>query len=138
MSELNAVYARSRKGALVIGRGAAIVGSLTVQGEVFVEGTIDGEVRCTTLQITERGVIDGVVVADKAIVLGEFTGEIYAKELILGAGCAVEGQIYHQKLVLEKGCYFEGQSRRHSEPVLLAPPAQDGAPMNEQLEARVA
>jgi hypothetical protein len=33
----------------------------------------------------------------------------------------VEGQIYHNALVLENGCYFEGSSRRHSNPVGMAP-----------------
>jgi cytoskeletal protein CcmA (bactofilin family) len=136
MSELNAVYASFRKGGLVISRGATIVGSLSLEGQVLIEGSIDGEVRCTALQITERGAVDGLIVAEKVVVLGEFSGSIYARELILGAGCAVEGQIHHQKLVLEKGCYFEGKSRRHSDPLLIAPAADE--PAEEGLAERYA
>ena len=65
-----------------------------------------------------------MIVAERVIVLGEVNGNIYANELILGAGCAVEGQIHHQKLVLEKGCYFEGKSRRHENAVSAAPGPQ--------------
>ena len=72
--------------------------------------------RCTELQIAERGMVDGLVVADKVIVLGEFVGAIYANEIVLGAACAVEGHIFHRKLVLEEGCYFEGKSRCYCEP----------------------
>ncbi|MFA9550972.1 MAG: polymer-forming cytoskeletal protein, partial [Hyphomicrobium sp.] len=54
-------------------------------------------------------------------VLGEVNGSIYAKDLILRTACTVEGQIYHNALVLENGCYFEGRSRRHSNPVGMAP-----------------
>jgi cytoskeletal protein CcmA (bactofilin family) len=138
MSELNAVYQSFRKGGLVISRGASIVGSLSLQGQVLIEGSIDGEVRCTALQITERGAVDGLIVAEKVVVLGEFSGSIYARELILGAGCAVEGHIYHQKLVLEKGCYFEGRSRRLSDPLLMAPAADEPAEDGEGLAERYA
>ncbi|KAB2940949.1 MAG: polymer-forming cytoskeletal protein [Hyphomicrobium sp.] len=121
MTELNAAQMRPAKGALVINRGVTIIGALSLDGPVTIEGTIDGEVRCSNLQITERGEVEGLIVADKVVVLGEFSGAIYARELVLGAGCAVEGQIYHKKLVLEEGCYFEGQSRRHGDPLKIAP-----------------
>lgn len=123
MSELNGTHARSAKGALVINRGVTIVGALSLEGQVFIEGAVDGEVRCSALQIAERGEMEGLIVADRVVVLGEFSGAIYARELVLGAGCAVEGQIYHHKLVLEVGCYFEGQSRRHGDPLKIAPMA---------------
>jgi cytoskeletal protein CcmA (bactofilin family) len=138
MSELNAVFARSRKGALVISRGASIVGSLTLQGDIFIEGTVEGEVRCTTLQITERGAVDGLIVAERVIVLGEVNGDIYANELILGAGCAVEGQINHNKLVLEKGCYFEGKSRRHEDPQRAAPRPELRAALHDEMAEHAA
>jgi cytoskeletal protein CcmA (bactofilin family) len=138
MSELNAVFARSRKGALVISRGASIVGALTLEGDIFIEGTVEGEVRCTTLQITERGMVDGLIVADRVIVLGEVNGDIYANELILGAGCAVEGTINHNKLLLEKGCYFEGKSRRHENPRRMAPLPQGRLAITDEQDERAA
>lgn len=120
----NGVAARPAKGSLVINRGITIVGSLSLKGEVLIEGSVDGEVHCTSLQIAERGIVEGLVVAQKVLVLGEFLGEIYAEELVLGAACAVEGHIYHRKLVLEKGCYFEGKSRCYTHPLAQAPAAQ--------------
>ncbi len=125
---------RSSKGTVVINRGVTIVGSLSLEGEVFIEGTVDGEVWCTALEIDSRGIVDGLIVAEKVVVLGEFRGHIYAGELVLRTGCSVEGQIHHNKLVLEEGCYFEGKSRRHPNPRQLAPVAQGRAPMSEQLE----
>ena len=135
MSELWGRRERPDKGSVVINRGVTIVGSLSLDGEVFIEGTVDGEVWCTTLEIDTRGIVDGLIVADRVVVLGEFRGHIYAGELVLRTGCAVEGHIFHNKLVLEEGCYFEGKSRRHPTPRLLAPVAEDRSPMSEQLEA---
>lgn len=121
MTELNGGEERPAKAPFVIGRGVTIVGALQLDGSVCIEGSIDGEVRCAALKIAERGEVEGLVVADKVMVLGEFSGAIYARELTLGAGCNVEGQIYHRKLVLEEGCYFEGKSRRHGDPLRIAP-----------------
>jgi cytoskeletal protein CcmA (bactofilin family) len=121
MTDVNAAELRPVRSALVINRGVTIIGALSLDGPVTIEGTIDGEVRCSNLHISERGEVEGLIVADRVVVLGEFSGEIYARELVLGAGCAVEGQIYHHKLVLEEGCYFEGKSRRHGDPLKLAP-----------------
>jgi cytoskeletal protein CcmA (bactofilin family) len=125
---------RSSKGTVVINRGVTIVGSLSLEGEVFIEGTVDGEVWCTGLEIATRGIVDGLIVAERVVVMGEFRGHIYASELIMRTGCAVEGQIFHNKLVLEEGCFFEGKSRRHANPRQLAPVAQGRAPMSEQLD----
>ncbi|HWK38732.1 MAG TPA: polymer-forming cytoskeletal protein [Hyphomicrobium sp.] len=121
MTELSRDRLRSARGSLVINRAVTIIGALSLDGQICIEGLIDGEVRCTELTISERGEVEGLVVAEKVVVLGEFSGAIYARELILGAGCSVEGQIYHRKLVLEEGCYFEGKSRRHADPLKIAP-----------------
>jgi cytoskeletal protein CcmA (bactofilin family) len=138
MAEVWGRRERSSKGTVVINRGVTIVGSLSLEGEVFIEGTVDGEVWCTGLEIDTRGIVDGLIVAERVVVLGEFRGHIYANELVLRTGCAVEGQIFHNKLVLEQGCYFEGKSRRHNNPQQLAPVVQGRAPMSELLEERVA
>ena len=101
MSELSTNDERPARGSLVISRGVTIVGSVYYDGQIQVEGAIDGEVRCNALQITERGAVKGLIVAERVDVLGEANGSIYANKLVLGAACAVEGEIYHHNLVLE-------------------------------------
>jgi len=127
MRGLKEARARSGTSSLVVSAGVTIVGTVTLQGEVLIEGTVDGEVRCSALHIAEQAVVEGLIVAEKVVVLGEFSGAIYADELILGGGSAVEGEIHHRKLVLEKGCIFEGQSRRHDDPRSMAPLPQGPA-----------
>ena len=121
MSELSTRDGPPAPGLLVINRGVTIVGSLYYDGQIQVEGTIDGEVRCSALQITERGAVEGLIVAESVDVRGEANGSIYADKLVLRTACAVEGEVYHHNLVLEDGCLFEGKSRRHTNPMELAP-----------------
>ena len=107
-------------GLLVLDRRALLIGTLLYDGEVHIAGRIEGEVRCRKLHVTERGSVEGDIVADRVVILGEVIGSIYANHLMLKTACTVEGDIYHRHLVLEKGCYFEGRSRRNDDPIGLA------------------
>ena len=89
MSDLSARDGRPARPPLVINRGVTIVGSLFYDGQIQVEGTIDGEVRCSALQITERGAVEGLIVAESVDVRGEANGSILRREasfadLVLG------------------------------------------------------
>jgi cytoskeletal protein CcmA (bactofilin family) len=105
---------------LSIPRKACIEGALEFPGPVIVEGTVLGEVRCTSLIVTERGIVDGCIRADAVTVLGEVSGEIFANHLTLKSACSVAADIFHKHLSLEDGCFFEGKSRRHADPLQLA------------------
>lgn len=120
MSVAGAAPRQRADGPLVLDRRALLIGTLHFDGDVHLAGRIEGEVRCRKLQVTERGSVDGDIVADRVVVLGEVVGSIYANHLMLGTACTVEGDIYHRHLVLEKGCYFEGRSRRDNDPIGLA------------------
>jgi cytoskeletal protein CcmA (bactofilin family) len=105
---------------LSVPRKAAIEGLIDYDGDVVVEGVVIGDVRCKTLTIKERGQVDGSIVAERVIVLGEVNGQIYAGDLVLRTACSVAADIFHKQLLLEDGCFFEGKSRRHVDPLSLA------------------
>jgi cytoskeletal protein CcmA (bactofilin family) len=106
--------------ALSIPRKASIEGSLDFPGPVVIEGTVIGDVSCTSLIVAERGVVEGTIKADAVTVLGEVSGEIFANHLTLKSASSVAADIFHKHLLLEDGCYFEGKSRRHANPLQLA------------------
>lgn len=105
---------------LVIPRQAVIEGSIKHSGNVVLEGTILGDVRCAELLITERGIVDGTIAANSATIMGEASGTIFANQVTLKTACSVTADILHKKLILENGCYFEGKSRRVADPLSLA------------------
>jgi cytoskeletal protein CcmA (bactofilin family) len=107
--------------ALSIPRSATIEGIVDFPGPVVIEGTILGDVRCTSLIVTERGVVDGTIKADAVTILGEVSGEIFANHLTLKTAASVSADIFHKHLALEDGCFFEGKSRRHADPLQLTP-----------------
>jgi cytoskeletal protein CcmA (bactofilin family) len=106
--------------ALTIPRKACIEGALEFPGPLIIEGTVLGDVRCTSVIVSERGIVDGSIIADAVTVLGEVSGEIFANHLTLKSASSVAANIFHKHLSLEDGCFFEGKSRRHANPLQLA------------------
>jgi cytoskeletal protein CcmA (bactofilin family) len=99
-----------------------VVGSICIDARVRLEGVVDGEIRCTSLDVTRQGEVRGQIVAETVTIYGTVTdARIYARVLVLKPGCSVEGEIYHQHLQLEAGSYFDGKSRRVDDPLAMAP-----------------
>jgi cytoskeletal protein CcmA (bactofilin family) len=63
----------SRHRGTVIAKGLKIVGSVTAEGLVEVNGHIDGELHCTSLIISRGAQVNGTVAADR-IVVGTHSG----------------------------------------------------------------
>lgn len=104
---------------LSIPRQAVVEGSIKYSGNVVLEGTILGDVQCSSILITERGAMDGTICANSATIMGEASGSIYANQVTLKTACSVTADIFHKTLTLENGCYFEGKSRRVANPLSL-------------------
>jgi len=104
---------------LAIPRQAVLEGGIEYPGNIVVDGTVLGDLRCSNVVITERGTVEGTICADTATILGEASGSIYANHVTLKAACSVTAEIFHKKLSLENGCYFEGKSRRVASPLSL-------------------
>ena len=98
-----------RKGT-VIAEGLKIIGSVTAEGLVEVNGQIEGELHCSSLIISPKAQVAGAIIAEKVIVDGRVEGPIQGGEVVLKSQAHVVGDIQHQTLAVEKGAYFEDRS----------------------------
>ncbi|WP_052716223.1 polymer-forming cytoskeletal protein [Magnetospira sp. QH-2] len=131
----------------VISSDLHIVGDLTSEGEVQIDGSIDGDIKSHSILIGETAVIKGEMVADIIRVHGSITGQIRAREVILARTARMIGDILHENLSIEQGAFLEGHCRHmdtakietESRPALSAPPgaaeAKDAADKNENKAA---
>ena len=103
------MFEYGRKGT-VIAEGLKIVGSVTAEGLVEVNGQIEGELHCSSLIISRKAQVAGAIIAEKVIVDGRVEGPIQGGEVVLKSQAHVVGDIHHQALAVEKGAYFEGRS----------------------------
>jgi cytoskeletal protein CcmA (bactofilin family) len=92
----------------VIAKGLKIVGSVTAEGLVEVNGPIDGELHCTSLVIARGAHVNGTVAGERVVVDGNVDGPIQAKEVLLKSQAHVVGDIHHQSLSVERGAFFNG------------------------------
>ena len=81
-----------------------IVANLRSQGEVQIDGTVDGDVLANTLIIGEKGTINGESVADDVVVRGRVNGRIRAGKMQLAKSAHVVGEIRYNISVHRHWC----------------------------------
>lgn len=109
----------------VIGPGFKITGHAVSDGEVQVDGEIEGDIECKTLNVGQSAKVTGNVVAESVTVQGKVMGSIRGANVTLQASSHIEGDVYHSSLAIEQGAFFEGKSRRSDNPVGDAPKLGD-------------
>jgi cytoskeletal protein CcmA (bactofilin family) len=94
----------------VLGRGARVRGRIGGDGDLRVEGQVEGEVRITgQLSIEEGGSVTGDVEAAGVVIGGALTGDVTGGGAVtIRAGAKVVGNVGGE-LVLEEGASFEGR-----------------------------
>jgi len=101
----------------IISANLHIVGNLKTEGEIQVDGVIDGDVTAVSLTVGAHARIAGELVADDIIVHGQISGKISARQVRLAKTAKVVGDIVHEVLAIEAGSHIEGQLRRLDEEV---------------------
>ena len=96
----------------IISANLHVIGNLQSEGEVQVDGTIEGDVSGKSLAIGERAKVTGEISADDVIVHGVVEGKIRAKRVQLAKSARVVGDIWHDILSIESGAHLEGHIKR--------------------------
>ena len=101
----------------VIDAWLTITGNLQSEGEVQVDGQIQGDIRCAHLTVGRDAMVNGNITAEEVVVRGKVKGVIRANRVILQDSAQVDSEIFHKKLSIEEGACFEGISRRREDPL---------------------
>ena len=96
----------------ILSADTKLTGDLVSSGDVTVEGTIDGSIKCRSLTLCGQPTIKGTVEAETAHVSGTFTGELRANKVILNKTAKMRGDIYQEVLEIHTGAEFEGKVAR--------------------------
>ncbi len=98
----------------IISKQLVVHGNLTTDGDIQVDGTIEGDIKTSVLTIGEGGTVKGAVVADTVTVSGTVDGQIRAKAVTLSRTARMQGDIWHESLAIEAGARFEGSCKHLS------------------------
>ncbi|MDX9861993.1 MAG: polymer-forming cytoskeletal protein [Rhodospirillales bacterium] len=99
----------------IISTDMKIVGDLTSEGEIQVDGTVEGDIHSRHLLIGGTAQITGEIVAEVVEVYGTIHGQIKATTVSLAKTAHVVGDILHDNLSIEKGAFLEGHCKRMPE-----------------------
>lgn len=93
----------------VISNDLTIHGNVTSEGIVRLEGTIIGDMNCSSLVVEGPGAISGNIAAEQVNVHGRVEGTVHGKNVMLHSSAFVEGDIYHQGIGIEMGTQYDGR-----------------------------
>ena len=96
----------------IISSDMRITGNVTSEGEVQVDGVVDGDVRGARVSVGATGHIAGAVTADNILVRGKINGQIRAQVVTFTRTAQVKGDVFHDTLSMEAGAKLEGHCRR--------------------------
>ena len=111
----NASLQRVNHGPSIISEDMRLTGSIISQGEVQLDGRIDGDIKATHLVIGTTGVVEGIVEATSVIVKGKIIGSLNASEVNIKNNAHVHGDIFHDTLSIEAGAIIEGNLKQRFE-----------------------
>lgn len=95
----------------IIGSGTAVKGDLVSEGDIRVDGRIEGHVTVKQrLVLGEGGSIQGDIHALDATIAGQLTGNITVSQmLVLKPSARIDGDITTDKIIIESGAQFNGK-----------------------------
>jgi len=108
----------------VIDAWLTITGNLQSEGEVQVDGQVQGDIHCAHLTVGKDASIAGNIVAEEVVVRGKVKGTIRANRVILQDSAQVDSEIFHKRLAIEEGARFDGVSRMREEPMMAEEPTR--------------
>jgi cytoskeletal protein CcmA (bactofilin family) len=105
--------AGAEAGLSIIASGMQLVGDVTADGILKVEGTVRGNLRVARQVLVARGgVVEGDIETREAIVGGEVRGQVRALErLEIQAGAVVHGDLVARVLLVQEGGEVNGVVR---------------------------
>ncbi|MBL7812314.1 MAG: polymer-forming cytoskeletal protein [Bacteroidetes bacterium] len=120
----------------IIGTGTKVTGDLASDGDIRVDGTIEGHVTVKQrLVLGEAGLIAGDIEALDAIVAGLLKGNIRVEQtLILKSSARIEGDITTDKIVIESGAQFNGRCTMNAQ--LASIPQKASTAVNVKARAK--
>src|SRR5882672_8524606 len=96
----------------IIGPEMTVRGDLSCDGDLHIDGTVQGDIRVKHLVVGRDAVVRGDVEAETVRVAGSVVGSLRAREVVLTVTARMQGDVYHDVLSIEPGALLEGHCRR--------------------------
>ena len=112
----------------VIGADGVIKGDISATADLHVDGTVEGDIKCSSLVQGESSRISGAVVAESARLSGKVNGSISARDLVILKSAQIEGDVHYDALTIEQGAQVDGRFAPNARQAVSAVTASTPAP----------
>ncbi len=113
---ISAPAPRASSGPSILGRDLIITGDVKTDGDVQIDGRIDGNIDAGNITIGEQGIINGKIIAKSVHVRGKVTGKVDAGTIELAETANVQADLVQDQLMIANGAFFDGKCARKSTP----------------------
>lgn len=96
----------------IISTDCRIKGDLVSDGEIQIDGLVEGDIRTHSLLVGQGAQVKGEIIAESVRVHGNVTGQIKARHVNLAKSSHVVGDILHEDLSIDTGAFLEGHCKR--------------------------
>ncbi|MEE2932038.1 MAG: polymer-forming cytoskeletal protein [Pseudomonadota bacterium] len=97
----------------VLSKDLVLQGDIFGDGEIYLDGGINGNVSCEQLIIGRDGYINGKVKCKEAEIHGKVVGAISATDVVLAKTAKVIGDVSHKTLSIQPGAVIDGFCRQY-------------------------
>ncbi len=123
----------------IISADLRVIGNLESDGDLQVDGQVEGDIRTRSVIIGEGAHVKGAILADSVRVCGAVTGQIKAASVTLASTAKVKGDVIQQSFSVEAGASLEGRVSRHDSAKADSRPEATGVrPIHEEAAAKAA
>jgi cytoskeletal protein CcmA (bactofilin family) len=100
----------ARGGALsFIGAEVTITGNVSGNGDLHLDGTVEGDLACNSLILGPGGRIRGNISAATATLAGTIEGTVEARSVTVEKSARIAGDIAYESLSIENGAQVDGR-----------------------------
>jgi cytoskeletal protein CcmA (bactofilin family) len=96
----------------IISADLRVTGNLKSDGDIQVDGYIEGDIDSATLTIGEGAHVKGHISCESVRICGTIDGAVKAKSVVMAKTARVIGDIIHDSLAIEAGAFIEGNIKR--------------------------
>lgn len=100
----------------IISESLTIEGNLISEGEVQIDGTVNGDVAAANLTVGQSAVINGEIDASVLTIRGYVDGRIKGEEISIMSTATVKGDVIHTSLSIEPGAKIDGHLQHNDNP----------------------
>lgn len=92
-----------------IGSEVTISGNVGGNGDLHLDGAVEGDIRCNNLILGPGGRIKGNISAETATLAGTVGGTVSARTLIVEKTAKINGDLSYESVSIENGAQVDGR-----------------------------